>query len=389
MLKHIKLQLQSKSRGRVIIGGSLVMAIMLVLVVTRIWAALILRHDTNAMAVPFVRTMAAALASSTERITLPGSLMAWHEAPIYARTNGYVKKWYVDIGDSVNAGDLLADIETPELNAQLRQAKADLNVVIAQNALAQLTSVRWLNLLKTDSVSKQETDEKVHAAAALAASVVAARANVERLSELVGFERVIAPFKGIVSARGVDIGDLINAGSNSSTKPLFRIVQSDPLRLYVKIPEVDSSRITQNMSVELQFAEHPGQPFKARLLKTAEAINPVTRTLLAEFVVNNKRGILLPGSYSKVEFLMSNSKQKVLLSVDTLIFRAEGLQVAVVDKNNRVALKSITIGTDFGTHVELNTGVQPGEQIIINPSDSIYQGERVQVVLAGENKSVS
>ncbi len=387
MLKKIHVQYHNLKRRPKHLIAAIVLIIMVVLVVSRVWAAILLRHDTNVMAVPLVKTIAAKRAPSTEHIILPGSLVAWHEAPIYARTNGYVKKWYVDIGYSVNKGDLLADIETPELNAQLRQTKADLNVVIAQLALARITATRWKNLLKTDSVSKQETDEKVYQADALAASVVAARSNYERLHELVGFERVIAPFKGIISARGTDIGALINEGSNPSAKPLFRIVQSDPLRLYVKIPETYSTGIKPNMAVELQFSEHPGQEFKATLLKTAEAIDPVTRTLLAEFVVHNQKGLLLPGSYTTVDFSMSTSPNNVLLPVNTLIFRAEGLQVATINKKNQVVLKNISIAIDYGTEVEIKTGVKPGEQIIINPSDSIYQGEVVRI--AGDKKLVS
>jgi RND family efflux transporter MFP subunit len=209
-----------------------------------------------------------------------------------------LKTWYVDIGDFVKEGQRLADIETPELDAQLRQAEADVNVAIAKNALAQITAARWINLLKTDSVSKQERDEKVHTAQALAASVIAARANRDRLRELVGFERVIAPFSGTISARGTDIGDLINAGNQPNAKPLFRIIQSDPLRLYVKIPEAYSSRIKPNMKVTIRFAEHPGQRFQAQLINTADAIDPQIRTLLAQFLVHNQKKMLLPGSYS-------------------------------------------------------------------------------------------
>jgi RND family efflux transporter MFP subunit len=219
--------------------------------ITRAWAAMVLRHRTNDAAVKVVRTMTASRTPVTEHVLLPGSVMAWHEAPVYARTNGYVRKWYVDIGYKVKKGDLLAEIETPELDAQLRQAKADLNVVIAQGKLAQITAVRWKNLLKTDSVSQQETDEKVHQAEALSASVVAARANYQRLQDLVGFGKVIAPFDGVVSYRGTDIGALINNGSSPDVKPLFRIVQSDPLRLYVKIPETFANRITPKIKVRL------------------------------------------------------------------------------------------------------------------------------------------
>lgn len=389
MLKKITLHLQNPAHRTTHMTAAIVLAVLGFLVVSRVGSAILLRHKTNAMAIPVVQTIAAEQASTIEHILLPGSIKGWHEAPIYARTNGYIKHWYVDIGSSVNKGDLLADIETPELNAQLRQAKADVNVLIAQRELAQITAVRWKNLLKTDSVSKQETDEKIYQADALAASVIAAQANYERLKELVGFERVIAPFNGVISARGTDIGALINEGSSSSAKALFRIVQSDPLRLYVKIPETYSTRVKPDMTVDLTFAEHPKQNFKARLLKTAEAIDPVTRTLLAEFVVDNKQGVLLPGSYTSVDFSMSTSSNHILLPVNTLIFRAEGLQVATIDKNNQVVLKHISIAADYGVEVELIEGIQPGEQIIINPSDSIYDGETVRVVSLGEKKSVS
>ena len=386
MLKQIQLQWHNKSRRRVNIVIGSILAIMIILVITRIWASIVLQQKTHAAAIPYIQTIRAARTSTHEHITLPGNLLAWHEAPIYARTNGYVKKWLVDIGDRVKEGALLAVIETPELNAQLRQADADLNVVIAQSALAQITALRWRNLLKTDSVSKQETDEKIHTADALTASVVAARANRDRLRELVGFEQVIAPFEGTISARGTDIGALINAGSNPDAKPLFSIVQSDPLRLYIKIPETYSSRITSKMTVNLRFAEHPGQRFQAQLFQTANAIDINTRTLLTEFVVQNKNGELLPGSYTSVNFSMPVQSNSVLLPVNTLIFRAEGLQIATLDKNNHVVLKKITIVLDLGTQVLINTGVKPGEQIIINPSDSIYQGQIVRIAEAQQHK---
>ena len=369
---------------------AIMLAVMCLLIFSRIYSAILLRYKTNAMALSVVQVITAKRAAVTEHIILPGNIMAWHEAPIYARTSGYIKQWYVDIGDAVHKGDLLADIETPELNAQLRQAKADLNNVIAQHALANIAAARWKNLLKTDSVSKQDTDEKIYKADALAASVVAARANYERLQELVGFERVIAPFNGIISARGTDIGALINNGNTPSIKPLFRIVQSDPLRLYVNIPETYSTRIKPNMTVNLQLSEHPGRAFKATLLRTADAIDPVTRTLLAEFSVNNHDGILLPGSYATVDFSLLSSPENVLLPVNTLIFRAEGLQIATIDEHDRVVLKPISIAMDYGTEIEINDGsVTPGEKIIINPSDTIYPGQIVRVVSEGDEKSVS
>ena len=386
MLKKIKLQLKDKSRQRVFIFACLFLAIILVLIMTRVWSYILLRHHTNEMAMPIVSTVAAAHVPAEEEVTLPGNVRAWHEAPIYARTDGYIKNWYVDIGDHVTAGQLLAVIETPELDAELRQAAADLNVVIAQNKLAQSTAVRWRILLKSDSVSKQETDEKVDTAHALAASVVAAQARLANLQERVSFERVVSPFTGTISARATDIGALINAGSNPTAKPLFRIVQTDPLRVYVKIPQSYSSVIKPKMAVTLSFSEHPGQHFTATLLKTAGAINPITRTLLAQFVVNNKKGEILAGGYTAVHFKMPTSPLSVHIPVNTLIFRAEGLQVATLDQQNHVVLKSITISRDFGRYVEVQSGITPGEQIILNPSDSIDNGEPVRLSAASAHQ---
>lgn len=271
-------------------------------------------------------------------------------------------------------------IETPELDAQERQARADLKTAIANNQLAQITARRWLNLVKTKSVSQQETDEKVSTAAALKAAMFAAKANLQRLQELVSFERVIAPFDGVITDRATDIGDLIDAGSSSTSSPLFRITQTSPLRIYVKIPQYYSSRIKPNMTVQLRFAEHPGKVFFARLFETAQAIDPNTRTLLAQFTTPNKNGELLPGGYTEVLFELPSPAQAVILPVNTLLFQAQGLQVATLDKENKIILKPVTIRRDFGSKVEIATGVVPGDKIVLNPPDAISTGEKVRVV---------
>lgn len=380
MLKKIQLQLTDKRHRRYVITSSIFLLIVLVLILLRVQAALALRQRTQAAAVTVVGTLIAKQERGMDKFILPGNVWAWHEAPIFARTDGYVKQWYVDIGSHVKAGDLLAEIETPELNAQKRQAAADLNTAIANNKLAQSTAKRWINLLKTDSVSKQETDEKVSAAQALQAAMSSAKANLDRLTELVGFERVIAPFDGIITARATDIGALINSGSSTTAKPLFRIAQTNPLRIYVKVPQNYSARITSNLVVSLHFAEHPGQEFPAKLLDTAKAIDPTTRTLLAQFTAENKDEVLLPGGYTEVWFSLSLPPHTVRIPVNTLLFRAQGLQVATVDKDQKIVLKSVTINRDFGAEVEIATGVTPGERIVINPPDSITDGEVVRVV---------
>ncbi len=365
----------------VIVYGFII--IFILIIISRIWSAIVLRNQTNITAIPIVTTVIAKNVVKTENVVLPGNVRAWHEAMIYARTSGYITKWYVDIGDQVQKEQLLAEIETPELDAQLRQAQANLQVVIAQNKLAQSTSLRWLALRKSDSVSQQETDEKVNAAHALSASVIAMQANYDRLCELVKFERVTAPFAGMITSRTTDIGALINSGSSTQAKPLFHLEQTNPLRVYVRIPQNYSALITPDMVVKLYFAEYPQQHFTAKLLKTANSIDPNTRTLLAQFILDNKNHQLLPGGYTEVHFSIPALAKIVKLPINTLIFRAEGLEVATVtktsNKKNVILLKSITIGRDFGRYVEVINGINVGDTVVMNPSDSIATGDIVKV----------
>lgn len=384
MLERIHPMLKKNKGATLLI--CLFLAVLLIMIGLRVKSAILLRLKTNAEAIPIVNTLTTKPGPSTEEIILPGNVQAWHEAIIYARTNGYIKNWYVDIGSVVKKGDLLAEIESPEVDAQLRQTEADLKTAIANAALAKTTAARWVNLLKTDSVSKQETDEKVMTAKALEAVVNATRANRDRLRDLVSFEKVIAPFDGTISSRTTDIGSLINAGSGTAVVPLFQIVQSDPLRIYVQIPQTYSTRITPDMIVTLQFSEHPGKKYPAKLLKTADAIDVQSRTLQAQFTAANKNGTLLAGGYTEVHFNMPLSTKLIRLPVNTLLFRAQGLQVATVDNNNKVKLKSITISRDFGNEVEINNGVVAGERVILNPSDSVYDG---QVVHLASEKAVA
>jgi RND family efflux transporter MFP subunit len=358
----------------------LVLALLAVNIISRIHSSIQLRKQTIADEEPLVSVMTTKAETGVEQIVLPGNVKAWHDATIYARTSGYIKEWYVDIGSHVKKGQLLAVIETPELDAQLRQAKADLKTAIANNKLAQITAKRWLNLLKTESVSKQEADEKTSTAAALEALVVASTANVNRLKELVSFERVIAPFDGVITARHTDIGALINQGSVNTT-PLFEIEQTNPLRIYVKIPQNYAAQITSNMKVNLRFAEHPGQEFSAQLIETAQAIDPSTRTLLAQFKVNNSKELLLAGGYTEVLFSLTIPPNTILIPVNTLLFQAAGLQIAVVNSNNQVDLRTISISRDLGDNVEIRSGIKPGEQVIIYPPDAIVNGQKVRIAL--------
>jgi RND family efflux transporter MFP subunit len=365
---------------RLLLVASAVLILLLMLMMTRVWASIVLHYRTMADAAPTVATVKVKCLPAHEHVVLPATIAAWHEAPIYARTNGYVKQWVVDIGDKVNKGDLLAIIETPELDDQLRQAEADLNVAIARDELAQITAKRWELLVKTDSVSKQARDEKVDFARETAARVIAARANRDRLRDLVSFERVIAPFSGTISDRATDIGALINAGHQANVRPLFRMVQTNKLRIYVKIPENYAPQISAKMQVQLVLAEYPGQTFEAKLFQTAGAIDPLTRTLLAQFTIDNAAGLLLPGSYTEMHFSMPLPPNAIRIPVNTLLFRSEGLQVATLTAEKTVALKSITISRDFGETVEIDSGLKPGELVIVNPDDSIFNGQHVRLI---------
>lgn len=379
--EEVKMHVEQLKQRPAIWMGCLLLILVASLFLMRHLDARALKKRTLAAAVPNVNYVKAKNTSKTEKIYLPGSALAWHEAPIFARTKGYLKEWYVDIGWKVKKGDLLAVIERPELDAQYYEAKAYLKMITAQNDLAQITARRWNHLVTTDSVSRQANDDKTYQAASIAAELVKAQANLEYLSALVSFERVVAPFDGTISLRQTDIGALINIGSNpAEAQALFNIVQLDRLRLYVNIPQTYVSRINPDMEVTMRFAEHPGKAFPAKLLKTADAIDTQTLTLQAEFAVQNPEQILLPGSYTMVEFSINSYPKSVILPINTLIFQKNGLQVAVLNKNNCLDIRSVVVGTDFGSDVIINSGIDPGERIVINPPDYLHQGECVNVV---------
>jgi len=317
-------------------------------------------------------------------IVLPGNVQAWHEATIFARTNGYVITWLVDIGAQVKQGQLLATISAPEVVAQLQQTEANLITAEANYKLAKSTAERWQMLLKTDSVSKQETDEKVSAYQAAASIVNSTRATRDRLRDLVSFQRVIAPFDGVIMSRTTDIGRLINAGSG--TVPLFRIVQSNPLRIYVRVPQYFSKYIDKDTLATLYFTERPGKKYPAKLLDTAKAIDTTTRTLLTQFEVNNNNGELFAGSYTQVHLAIPVNKNHIVLPVNAVIFDAKGLQVAVIDGDSKAYFKHIMVGRDFGNSIEVVWGLTKGEQVILNPPDSLLSGQKVNIVSSDGEK---
>ena len=339
-------------------------------------AALVKVTDDEAL--PTVSVITAAAGPADEALVLPGTVQAEYETPIYARTNGYVKHWYTDIGTRVKAGTLLAEIDSPEVDQQLRQARADLATANANNLIAQQTAKRVHALLPTQSVSAEQDDQATSDATAKAALVASAEANVERLTQLVGFERVVAPYDGVVTARETDVGNLINAGSGSGPE-LFRVADTSKLRIYVQVPQSYAALVKPGVTAVLQFPEYPGRTFPANFTRSADAINPSARTLLVELEADNASGELFPGGYTDVHFTVPVAQRGVNIPANTLLFRAEGVRVASLASNGLVTLHTVTLGRDFGPTVEVTTGLAPGEKIILNPPASLADGERVRV----------
>jgi RND family efflux transporter MFP subunit len=320
--------------------------------------------------------------AASQEIVLPGNTQPFDDTPIYARTNGYLKRWYVDIGAHVSQGQLLAEIDTPEIDQQLEQARADLKNAQANEQLAQITATRWQNLLKTNSVSKQETDQATSDLAARQASVDSMTANVHRLEQLQSFEKVYAPFSGVITARNTDIGALINAGAGGVPQELFHMAAVNRLRVYVAVPEVDSQAAQNGAKATLTFDEYPGEQFDGTIVRNSDSIDLASRTLNVEVDVDNPQDRIKTGAYVFVHLKLPEparaASQALTIPANTLLFRSEGLRVGVV-RNGRAELVPITIGRDFGSTVEVVAGLQPADQVIVSPSDSLMSGNPVQV----------
>jgi RND family efflux transporter MFP subunit len=352
--------------------------------VSRVLARTALSKETEDAAVPTVITTTPSRTTLGEELVLPGTVQAYTEAPIYARTSGYLKEWRVDIGSLVNKGDLMAEIDSPEVDQQYSQAQADLATARANETLAGSTNVRWQGLLGTESVSKQDADEKAGDAAAKKAAADSAAANVSRLRELESFKRVVAPFTGVVTARNTDIGALINAGQSAGTE-LFRMADTHKLRIYVQVPETYAAVTNPGLEAELRFAERPHQTFTAKTVRTSNALDPTLRTLQVELELDNANHAVFPGAYAEVHFKLPASGESLRLPANTVLFRAEGLQVATIDGQKRVKLKSIVQGRDFGNTIEVLSGLEPNDTVILNPPDSLIDG--VVVRIASPRKS--
>jgi len=386
-----------------VLPASVITPVVIVFIVTAVLAiagilrrkheGVVLAKYTEAVSAPPVSVEPPVLEQSAQEIVLPGNMQAFTLAPIYARTTGYVKSWSHDIGSHVKQGDLLAVIETPELDQQLAQAKADLATAQTNAGLAKATAGRYQDLIGNHAVSQQDTDNAVSQSKATTTQVTSAEANVHRLEELQSFERIVAPFDGVITARNIDIGQLISATGSTTTagagtvvgnKEIFDISAIGILRVYINVPQIYAPDAKSGAIATLTLPQYPGRKFQGRLVRTSDAVDPATRTLLAEVDVNNASGELLPGSYTEVHLHTSNPAPALMVPVSAMILEPDGLHLATVDGNDNVHLILVSAGRDFGTTVEILSGLQPGQRVITNPPDSLTDGEKVRVVTPGQ-----
>ena len=370
-----------KSRLFIVLIG-----VVVVLIIVGVFALLQHREQYNALAketeklaVPTVSVTHPIVEPSEENLVLPSTLQAYVESPIYARTSGYLKKWHHDIGSRVQKGELLAEIDTPEVEQQLSQARAELGTSQANENLSRITATRYQDLIKTDGVSKQEVDNAVGDYAAKKAAAASAQANVRRLEELQSFQRIYAPFAGVITRRNVDLGNLINAGNGGTAQELFFLAQTDPIRVYVSVPELYAPAVHAGLGAYLELPQYPGEKFEGKVVRTADAIDLATRTLNTEVDVPNKTGRLLPGGYAQVHLLVGVTGARLQVPVNALLFRAEGLRAVTVDTNHKTHLQPLAIGRDYGTSLEVLQGLNASDWIVLNPADSLDEGVQVNV----------
>jgi RND family efflux transporter MFP subunit len=362
-----------------VIALAIIAAVVIGGIVPRLRAKEALQKATYDLAVPTVNVAHPKQGAPQTEIVLPGNMQAFTDSPIYARTNGYLKKWYLDIGGRVKAGQLLAEIETPEVDQQLQQARSQLNTAKANFNLAQITSNRYQELKGTDSVAQQDVDNALGSERANAATVSAAEYQVRYLEQLESFKNIYAPFDGIITARNTDVGHLINSGAGTPAAEMFHIAAIHTLRVYINVPQQFSPAAKTGLPATLTLQEFPGRQFKGKLVRTANAIDLATRTLLVEVDVDNPTGELLPGAFTEVHLAVPSGAPTFILPVSALIFRAQGLQVGVVKDGNHAQLANIILGRDFGSEVEVVSGIRTDDQVIINPPDSLISGEEVRV----------
>jgi RND family efflux transporter MFP subunit len=378
-------------RGSILVGAVLLVLITagVVTFINRKGETDALAKETETIAIPTVAVTQPKSEPGNDELILPGNLQAFEESPIFARTNGYLLRWYKDIGTKVAKGELLAAIDTPEVDQELLQARATRDQVKSALGLAKISADRWANLRKSDSVSQQEADQQASGYTQAQANLEAADANVRRLEQLESFKNVYAPFSGVLTRRNVDPGALINSGAGATGKELFDIARVDPLRVYVSVPQAYAPSMKVGVKAVVTLQEFPGQKFLGTVARTADAIDPATRTLNTEVDVPNKDGKLLPGSFGQVHFATNTAVPRITIPVNAMLFRAQGPQLAVVDKDGKVHLRSISIGRDFGATLEVLDGVGLGDQIVVNPSDSLEEGQQVHVNRASQGDAHS
>lgn len=375
-----------KLRNAAIVAGLLIVVGVLAGLLPRWHHRTTLALETKELAVQTVTVVSPAPSQVAPNLMLPAEVKPLFEAPIYARANGYLKRWLVDIGSIVKEGDLLAEIDTPELNQELVQARAQLAQAEAALGLARTTAVRWAELLKTASVSEQESAEKQADLELKQANVEAAKANVARLEELQHFQNVRAPFNGTITERNTDVGQLITAGS---ARELFRLAQTGTLRVYVRVPQLAARSVAEGQMAELSIPEIPGKTFPAKVVRTSGAMSADSRTLLVELEVDNSRGEILSGTYAQVRFTDAKPVAALTVPANALLFRSEGPQVGIVDANGKVALRSVALGRDMGPVIEIARGLSAEDRVILNPSDSLVSGATVRIAEAAGQKPVT
>jgi RND family efflux transporter MFP subunit len=362
-----------------ILAVIIVAGIVIAGVVPRLKARAALRTETHEQAVPTVVVIHPKRGAPQQEIVLPGDMQPFTDAPIYARTTGYLRKWNFDMGAHVKSGQLLAEIDTPEIDKQLQQARADLNTAQANLNLSKLTEQRYEGLKNTDAVSKQDVDNAHGDFEAKQAMVASAQSNVQRLADTLAFNKIYAPFDGVITARQTDVGQLIDSGSGGPAKELFHMAATSTLRVYIDVPQQYSPAAKPGLTADLTLAQFPGRSFKGELVRTANAIDLSSRTLRVEVDVKNPTGELLPGAFAEVHLKLPESTPAYILPVNVLIFRSAGLQIATVQDGKRATLIPITLGRDFGGEVEVVSGLTGQEYVIVDPPDSLVAGEEVQV----------
>jgi RND family efflux transporter MFP subunit len=369
-----------KTWSRRLLPAAVLLVALIVGILPRVRARASLRVQTQSLAIPTVSVVNPELLPTAQPIDLPADVQPYQDVAIYARISGYVGKWFADIGAQVSAGQLLAVIEAPEVDAQLDQAKADAATALANDQIARATAQRWQELVKSNSVSRQEAEQNTSTMKARDAALIGARANVDRLSRLQAFEKVFAPFSGVVTDRSVDVGTLIDSGATGGAKKqLFHLVETDKLRVYVNVPQEEVRNAGIGTTAALTLPQWPGRTFTGVIARTTGAIDATSRTLRVEVDVDNPDGAILPGAYATVRLNAKDAKPRLSIPVSALLFRPDGVQVATINAANRVAMQSVTLGRDFGTRIEISTGLDEHARVVATPNDAIAAGEFVTV----------